>query len=93
MIGVFGDDHLGDQLLGWQPAFDQPGRRRCLHDRALTAAAGVFRPAGDDDPVLRRDDVKPLRAILADHVHRAATTGAGAVLGLDDDFDPRQMLG
>jgi hypothetical protein len=60
-----------------------------LHDRALAGAAGVFRPARDDHPVLRRDDVEPLRAIFPDHVQRAAATRADPVVGLDDDLDPR----
>jgi len=60
MIGIFRHDDLGDQPLGRQAAFNQPGRRRRLHDRTLAAAAGVFRPARDDDLVLRRDDVEPL---------------------------------
>jgi hypothetical protein len=59
----------------------------------LAGTAGVFWPPGDNDPILRGDDVEPLRTILADHVHRAATTGAGRLLGLDDDLDPRQMFG
>jgi len=93
MIGVFRDDDLGNQPLGRQPALDQPGRGRRLHNRLLAGAAGVFRAASNDHPILRRDDIEPLRAILANHVHRAATTRAGPVLGLDDEFDPRQMLG
>ena len=84
---------MGDQPLGRQPALDQPRRRRGLHHPLLAAAAGIFRPAGDDDLVLRRDHIEPLRAVLADHLHRAAAAGAGGVLGLDDDLDPRQMLG
>jgi hypothetical protein len=33
-----------------------------------------------------------LRAVFADHLHRAAAAGAGGIIGRDDDFDPRQML-
>ncbi len=83
---------VGDQPLGRQATFDQPRRRRCLHHRFLAGAAGVFRPAGDDHLVLRGDDVEPLRAIFADHMHRAAAARAGGVFRFDDDFDPRQVL-
>jgi hypothetical protein len=43
--------------------------------------------------VLRRDDVEPLRAIFADHVHRAAAARARGIFRFDDDLDPRQVLG
>jgi hypothetical protein len=56
-------------------------------------AAGVFRPAGDEHAVLRRDPVQPLRAVLADHLHRGPATRAGYVLRFDDDLDARQMFG
>jgi hypothetical protein len=42
--------------------------------------------------VLRRDDVEPLRAVFADHMHRPAAARAGGVFRLDDDLDPRQTL-
>ena len=60
MVGVFGDNDLGNQLLGRQPALDQSGRRRCLHNRLLAGAAGIFWPPGDNDLVSRWDDVEPL---------------------------------
>ena len=75
MIGIFRHDDIGDQPLGRQAALDQPCRRRRLHHRCLADTAGVFRPTGDDHLVLRWDDVEPLRAIFADHVHRAAADG------------------
>jgi hypothetical protein len=43
--------------------------------------------------VLRRDDVEPLRAVFADHMHRAAAARADGIFRFDDDLDPRQMLG
>ena len=59
----------------------------------LTLATGVFRATGDDDLILRRDPIEPLRAIFADDPHGTAATGASGILGFDDDLDPRQMLG
>ena len=44
MIGVFGDEHVGDGRLGRQAALDQPRRRRRLDDDVLAGAAGVFGP-------------------------------------------------
>jgi hypothetical protein len=35
VIGVLGDQHLRDQRLGRDAAFNDPRRRRGLHDRAL----------------------------------------------------------
>ena len=35
---------------------------------------------------------EPLRAVFADHMHRAAAAWTGGVFRLDDDLDPRQML-
>ena len=92
MVGIFGDDDMSNQPLGRQAALDQPSRRRSLHHCCLASAAGVFRPAGDDHLVLRRDDVEPLRAVFADHMHRPAAARAGGVFRLDNDLDPRQML-
>ncbi len=48
---------------------------------------------GDDHLVLCRDDVEPLRAIFADDMHRAAAARASSVLRLDDNLDPRQVVG
>ena len=84
---------MSDQPLGRQAAFDQPRRGPRLHHRFLACAAGVFRPPRHDHLVLRRNDVEPLRAIFADHVHRAAAAWAGGIFRFDDDLDPRQVLG
>jgi hypothetical protein len=92
VVGVLRHHDMGDQPLGWQAAFDQPCRRRRLDHAVLAGAAGVFRAARDDHPVLRRNDVEPLRAILADHMHRAAAARAGGIFRIDNDLDPRQVL-
>ena len=60
MIGVLGDQHLRDRRLGRQAALDQPRRRGRLHDNVLAGPAGVFGPAHDQHPELRRNDVEPL---------------------------------
>jgi hypothetical protein len=89
VVGIFRHHDMGDQPLGRQAAFDQPRRCWRLDHRFLAGAAGVFRAARDDNPVLCRDDVEPLRAILPDHMHRAAAARAGGVFRRDDDLDPR----
>ena len=91
VIGIFGHQHLGDGRLGRQAALDQPRRRRRLHDTILAGPAGVFGPARDEHPELRRHDVEPLAHVLADPVQLALAAGAGLVVDVDDDLDPRQM--
>ena len=91
MVGIFGHQNLGDGGLGRQAALDQPRRRRGLHDTVLAGPAGVFGPPGDEHPELRRHDVQPLAHVLADPVQLALAAGAGLVVDVDDDLDPRQM--
>jgi hypothetical protein len=45
----------------------------------------------DDNSELRRDDVEPLRRLLADHMHRRVTAGAVGILGGNPHVDVRQM--
>jgi len=42
---------------------------------------------------LRRDDVEPLRAVFADHMHRVAAARAGGIFRFDRNALPRQDLG
>ena len=51
VIGVFGDEHVGDRRLGRQAALDQPRRHRRLDDDVLARAAGVFGPARPNPPL------------------------------------------
>jgi len=91
MIGIFGHQNLGDGGLGRQSAFDQPGRSRRLHDTVFARSAGVFGPPGDENAELRRYHVQPLAPVFADPVQIALATGAGLVVDIDDNLDPRQM--
>ena len=91
MIGVFGDQHVGDGRLGRQAALDQPRRRRRLDDDVLAGAAGVFGPAHHQHPELRGNDVELFAHVLADPVQRAPAARAGLVLDVDDRLDARQM--
>ena len=91
VIGVFGDQHLGDRRLGRQAALDQPRRRGRLHHHVLAGPAGVFGPAHDQHPELRRHDVEPLAHVLADPMQRVPAAGAGVVVDIDHHLDARQM--
>ena len=45
MIGIFGDQNLGDGRFGRNTALDQPRGSRSLDDNRLTGAAGIFETA------------------------------------------------
>ncbi|EDP61133.1 hypothetical protein BAL199_26911 [alpha proteobacterium BAL199] len=93
VVGILRDQHMGDHGLGRQPAGDQPLRCGRLDHALGTAAAGIFRSAGDDHPELRRDDVEPLADVLADGLQRLAAAPTGPAIRLDHHLDPRQMPG
>ena len=48
MLGVLGDEHMGDGAICRQAALDQPGRLQGLGDAPLARPAGVFRANRDD---------------------------------------------
>jgi hypothetical protein len=89
--GVFTDQHVRHQRLGRQPGADQAFRCWRLDDSAGTNAATVLRTAGDENTVLRRDDVEPLRFLLANHMHPVAAAGTRCCLRFDHHLDPRQV--
>lgn len=70
VIGIFGDQHLGDGGLGRQSALDQPSRGWRLYDSILAGPAGVFGALGHENPELRRDQVQPLASVLTDPATR-----------------------
>jgi hypothetical protein len=45
----------------------------------------------DDHAELRRDDVEPLRRLLADHMHRRSAAGAVGIFGRNPHVDVRQV--
>jgi hypothetical protein len=65
------------------------GRRRGLDD-AVVILERVFRPARDDDTELRRDDIEPLRDILANQDLLLAGV-FGKSVRFDNDLDPFEM--
>jgi hypothetical protein len=93
VVGVLGDDDVGDQCLGRQAAFDQPGWGRRLHHRAGAGSAGILGSAHHQDPELGRHHVQPLGDVLADLVHLPGAARTGLVGDVDHRLDPRQMYG
>ena len=91
MVGVLRHQHLGDRRLGRQAALDQPRRCGSLHHHILTAPAGVFGPAHDQNAELGRHDVEPLGDIFADPMQRTRAAGADHARHVDQRVDPRQM--
>ncbi len=91
MVGIFGDQNLGDSRFGRQPAFDQPGGRGSLNDNVLAGATGVFGPAHHDHAQLRRHDVEPLADVFSDTMKAVAAAWAGMVFDVDDHLHARQV--
>ena len=93
MIGILGYQHLGDQRLGRDAAFDDPCRRWSLHDRALARTAAIARAPGDQHAEGGGDDIKAFGNILADLVQRSAAAGTSLVFDIDDLLDPLEVGG
>ncbi len=77
--------------LGRQAAIDRALRRWRLHHGSLARPAGVTRPARDPHPKLRGHDIELLAARFADHMQRATTAGALAVLDVHHHLVARQV--
>lgn len=93
MVCVFGHRDMRQLALSGQRALDQPGPGRCLGHAVGAGAAGIFRSDGHDHADLRRGDVQPFCAILANPVHLPAaehpgcsSTTTGANIGSDTDM-------
>src|SRR3974390_1039086 len=93
MVGVFGDDDMGDERLGRNAALDQPLLRRRLGDLALAAPTSVFGTTGDDALETRRRHVEPLGHVLGDYMPQSLAAGAALVGNVDDDLFTGQMGG
>ena len=58
MIGIFGDQNLGNSCLGRNTAFDQPGRSGSLNDHVLAGPAGILRAANNQHTELGGNDIE-----------------------------------
>jgi hypothetical protein len=92
MIGVLGDDDMGDQGFGRQTALDQSRRSWRPHHGAGTGAASVFRPVDHQHAELQRYHIEPLGNVLADRVKRVRATGTASIFDIDHHVDPRQVV-
>lgn len=93
VVGVLGDEDMGDQGVGGQAPFDQAGWRGRLGHALLAGTAGVLGTAGHQDPELGGDHIQPLAHVLTDLVQGALAAGAGLVLHIHHRLDPGQMRG
>ena len=89
VVGIFGDEDLGDRRFGGQAAFDQPCRGRRLHHHLLADAAAIFRPPHHQNPELGRDDVEAFANVLADPVQIARAARADPALHIHHRLDAR----
>ena len=91
MIGELRYQHLGDGRLGRQSAFDQPGRRRRLHDHVCCKpgrrTSGGARPAPGTGPA--RCPGAPRRPRRCDAASPRST--GRRCSHIDHRLDPRQM--
>ena len=90
MVGVFGDEHLRDEIVRRQAALDEPRRRGRLHD-LLAGPAGVSRPPYHQHAERGRHDVEALGDVLADPMQPARAARAGRALDVDQRLDARQV--
>src|SRR5690349_1112035 len=93
VVGIFGDQHLGDGRLGRKTALNQPCESRSLDDNLLTGATGIFGAARHQNAELGRNDVELLADILANPMQAIAAAGAVMAFNVDDHIDARQMGG
>jgi hypothetical protein len=91
MIGIFGNQHMGDSRFRRQACLDQASWSWGLDDAVGAGTARKFGAAGDEDAELRRDDVQTLGDILADAL-QATAASADQAFRLDHLFDTGKML-
>ena len=92
VVAIFADQHLGKQRRRRQAAGDHPLRSWRLH-HSLTSPTGIFGTSSADHAQLRWYPVQHLAHALADHMQRAAATGAGHVVDIEPYILARQMVG
>ncbi|MNL40712.1 hypothetical protein D3C87_1630810 [compost metagenome] len=91
MIGILGDENMGDGRFRREPSLDQASRSCGLNDTVSAGTAGILRAAGDDHAELCRVHVQPLGDILANAM-QATTAAARQTFRFDHLLDTREML-
>lgn len=89
MIGIFGDQNLGDGRFSRNAALDQPRWRWSLDDDFFTGTAGIFGTARHQNAELGGYDVELLADILADPMQTMTAAGTVMALDVDDHIDAR----
>jgi hypothetical protein len=79
VVGIFGDQHLGDGSLGRNATFDQSCRGRSLDNDLLAGPAGILRAAHHQHAELCGHDVELLADVLADPMQVIVAARAGMV--------------
>ena len=91
VIGVFGDQHLGDGRFSRNATFDQPRGSCRLDDDFLAGPACIFGTTRYQNAELGWHDVELLADVFADPMQAFATAGAVMAFDVDDYIDARQM--
>ena len=76
--------------VGNPPSISRAGAGACTTPSSHGRQAYLGRRR-DEHPELRRHDIQPLALVFADPVQLALAAGAGLVVDVDDDLNPRQM--
>lgn len=91
MVGILGDQHMGDERLCGDAVLDDARHCRGLHRRGLAGTATVTRTPGDENAKTGRHDIEPCGDILADDVEITAAADAGPVFDIEHTLDPFEM--
>lgn len=92
MIGIFGNQHMGDGGFRRYPGLDKPCWSWSLDDAVSAGTARIFGATGDNDAELGRNHVQPLGDILANAM-QASATGADQAFRLNHVFDTGRCFG
>lgn len=91
VIGVFGDQHLGNGRFSRNATFDQPRGSCRLDDDFFAGPACIFGTARYQNAELGWHDVELLADVFADPMQAFATAGAVMAFDVDGYIDARQM--
>jgi hypothetical protein len=91
VIGIFGDQNLGDGCLGRNAALDQASRSGGLDHDLFASPASILWAAHHQNAELGGHNVQLLADILADPMQIMAAARTGMVIDIDCDLDARQV--
>ena len=91
VIGILGDQNLGDGCFGRNTAFDQPGGSRSLNHDILAGPTGILRAAHDQHTEPGGDNVELFADVFANPMQIMAAVGTGVIIDIDDHLDAWQV--